>query len=188
MSAPTMTVQQIEVQIADARRCLAAFQQRSRELALPTVGGDPDAIASLAETNSASDQVLADLVVLEHARAAAVEQQAANDAAAHAEYCAGRMAIARDRAGAIVKLAARIDGLISEFETVFTEMSATENEIRKALREAGAPPNDVIIGQRGLGVFAIASLTALTSGTSRFNKPRAVADVATMAWADLLEG
>lgn len=186
MTAPSMTVDQIDAQIKAARQRLAVLRSKARELSLPVVSGDAEALSSLAQTNAETDRVLADLVVLDQARAVALQRMASEDAAALAGYRARHLTIAQDRAAAIVKLAIRADELVAEVKRVFTDLTDTENDIRRALREAGVPPSDVVVGQKGLAVFAIASLNAFTNGTDRFNKPRAVADIAKQAWADLL--
>lgn len=182
-----MTVDQIDAQIKAARERLAVLRSEARELSLPAVSGDGDAVSSLAQTNAETDRVLADLVVLDQARSAALQRLASEDAAALAAYRARHLLIAQDRAAAIVKLSARADELIAEVKRVFADLTETENDIRKALREAGVPPSDVVVGQKGIAVFAVASLNAFANGTDRFNKQRAVADIARNAWADLLK-
>lgn len=186
MEKPSMTVEQIDPQIKAARERLAALRSEARELSLPAVSGDGGALSALAQANAETDRVLADLVILDQARSAALQQLATVDAAALAGYRARHMSIAQDRAAAIVKLATRIDELVAEFKVVFAEMSATEREIWTALHEASAPPSDAVVGRKNLGQFAIASLTAFTNGTDRFGQTRAVADIAAKAWANLL--
>lgn len=180
------TVNQIDAQIKAARERLATLRIEARELSLPAVSGDGEAVSSLGQTNAEMDRVLADLVVLDQARSVALQRLASDDAAALADYRARHLSIAQERAVAIVKLAVRADELVGEVKRVFADLTETENEIRRALREAGVPPNDVVIGQKGLAVFAIASLNAFTNGTDRFSKPRAVADIAKQAWASIL--
>jgi hypothetical protein len=186
MHAPSMTVAQIEAQTTDARECLALLNDEAKDLSLLVVSGDQDAAAKLAGINAEVRQITADLAVLDNARLVAAEQQRDASDAKDAAYRARHMTIARDRAAAIVSLASRVDQIVAEFKSVYSEMVGTEEQIRRALREAGTPPNDAAVGQRGLAVFAIASLTAITNGTDRFSRTRAVADVARMAWADLL--
>jgi DNA repair exonuclease SbcCD ATPase subunit len=186
MSVPSMNVAEIEVKIADARERLASLDREAQDLAMPTVSGDHDAAASLARINSEVRQVTADVAVLERARLRAAQQQRKASEAEVAAYRARALEIAQDRAAAIVKLAARIDELTAEFRTVFTEMSTTERAIWTALREASAPPSDAVVGRKSLGQFAIAALTAFTTGADRFGQVRPVADVAATAWAFLL--
>lgn len=186
METPSMTVDQIDAQIKAARERLATLRSEARELSLPAVSGNGDAISSLAKTNAETDRVLADLVVLDQARSEALQRLATEDAAALAGYRARHLTIARDRAAEIVKLAARADELVAEFKTVFADLAVTEREIRNALREASAPPDDVVVGRKNLGQFAIAALTAFTTGTDRFGQVRPVAVIAEAAWRDLL--
>lgn len=181
-----MTVEQIDTQIKAARELLATLRSEARDLSLPAVSGSGDAVSSLAQINAETDRVLADMVILDQARSVALERLATVDAAALAEYRARHLTIAQDRAAEIVKLAVRADELVAEVKRVFTDLTETENGIRKALLEAGYAPNGVIVGQKGLAVFMIASLTAFTNGTDRFSKPRPVAEIAQQAWANLL--
>lgn len=187
MDTPSMTVEKIEVLISDARERLATLDSEAQALAMPAVSGDPDAAASLARINSEVRQVTADVAVLERARLTAAQQQREAEEAKDAAYRARHLEIAQDHAAVIVKLAARADELVAEFKVVFADMSATEREIWKALREASAPPHEAVVGRKNLGHFAIASLTAFTTGTDRFGQTRAVADIAANAWADLLK-
>jgi hypothetical protein len=180
-----MTVEQLDAEINAARERLAALRSEARELSLPAVSGDDDAISSLAQTNAETDRVLADLVILDQARSTALQLLATVDAAALAGYRARHFKIAQDHAAVIVKLASRADEIVGAFKAVFAEISATEREIWRALREADAPPNDVVVGRKNLGQFAIASLEAFTNGTDRFGQTRAVKDIAARAWADL---
>ena len=187
MNTPSITVDQIEAQIADARERLAGLDQEAQELSLSAVSGDQDAAASLARINAQVQQITGDVAVLERARLTAAQQQREADEAREASYRASHLEFAQDRATAIVNLAARIDELTAEFKTVFAEMSAAEREIWKALREASAMPSDAVVGRKNLGLFAIASLTAFINGTDRFGQTRAVADIAAVAWAHLLK-
>ena len=187
MDTPSITVPQIEAQITDRRECLALLDQEAQDLSLAAVSGDQDAAASLARINSEVAQITADLAVLDRARVTAAQQRREADEAREASYRASHLEYAQDRAAAIVKLAARIDELVAEFKSVFTDMSAVEREIWNALREASASPNDAVVGRQNLGIFAIASLTAFTNGTDRFGQTRAVADVAAKAWSHLLK-
>lgn len=187
MSAPSMSIAQIEAQIADARDRLATLDGEAQELAMPTVSGDQDAAAALARINAQVRQVTGDVAVLDRARLTAVEQQRKASEAEVTAYHLRHFEIARDHAAAIVKLASRADDLVAQFKAVFAEMSATEREIWKSLREASAPPSDAVVGRKNLGQFAIASLTAFTTGIDRYGQTRAVADVAANAWADLLK-
>jgi hypothetical protein len=186
MHEPSMTVAQIEAQTTDARECLALLNDEARDLSLLVVSGDQDAAAKLAGINAEVRQIAADLAILDNARLVAAEQQRDASDAKDAAYRARHMTIARDRVAAIVSLAGRIDDLIVEFKTAFTDLNATEREIWNALRQASALPHHAVVGTKNLGQFAVASLTALTNGTDRFAQGRAVADVAKAAWADLL--
>lgn len=186
MSAPSMTVAQIEAQIADARECLATLDRDAQSFALPAVEGNQDAAAALARINAEVQQITADLAVLDRARLTAAQQRREADEACVAEYRARHLATAQDCAASIVKLAARADELVAEFKVVFADMSTTEQQIWRALHEASVPPHDAVVGRKNLGQFAIASLTAFTNGTDRFGQTRAVADVATKAWSHLL--
>ncbi|MFB6448383.1 hypothetical protein [Bradyrhizobium tunisiense] len=186
MAASLITVVQLDRQLAAARDRLSELEQDARDLALPAVSGDQDAVASLASANSSIGQIRADLIILERARASVVEQQRQASEADATAYRARHLEIAQDRAAEIVKLAARADELVAEFKRVFAGISATEREIWMALNEASAPPSDAVVGRKNLGNFVMASLTAFTNGTDRFGQTRAVADVAAKAWADLL--
>jgi len=186
MSASSMTVAQIEAQIADAREGLATLDRDAQSFALPAVEGNQDAAAALARINTEVRQITADLAVLDRARITAAKQQRDESEAKAKDYRAHHRAIAQDRAAAIVKLAGRADDLVAEFKAVFADLAVTEREIWNALREASAPPHDAVVGRKNLGQFAIALLTAFTNGTDRFGQGRAVADVARTAWADLL--
>lgn len=187
METSSMTVDQIDAQIKAARERLSTLRSEARDLSLPAVSGDGEALSLLTQTNAETDRVLADLVVLDQARNVALQQLATVDAAALAGYRARHMTIAQDRAAAIVKLAGRIDDLVAQFKAVFAEMSETEREIWRALHEASAPPGDAVVGRKGLGSFALASLTAFINGSDKFGQTRPVADIAAKAWADLLK-
>lgn len=187
MTASLITVLQLDRQLAAARERLAVLEQDARDLALPAVSGDQDAITSLASANSSIGQIRAELVILERARVSVVEQQKKTSEADAAAYRARHLEFAQDRAAAIVKLAARADELVAEFKSVYDDLGATENQMWEALCEASALPQDAIVGRRNLRLLAIESMNAFTKGVDKFNKPRAVADVAKRAWAHLLK-
>ncbi|KRR27502.1 hypothetical protein [Bradyrhizobium retamae] len=187
MDTPLMTVDQIEEQIGAARERLAVLDQQAQSFALPAVAGDQDAAASLARINADVRQITADVSVLARAKLTIEQQQMKASEAEVTAYHLRHFEIAQDHAAAIVKLASRADDLVAQFKAVFAEMSATERKIWKALREASAPPSDAVVGRKNLGQFAIASLTAFTTGIDRYGQTRAVADVAAKAWADLLK-
>jgi hypothetical protein len=186
MSATSLTVAQIEAQTADARECLALLSDEAKDLSLLVVSGDQDATAKLAGINAEVRQIAADLAVLDNARVVAAQQQRDATDARDAAYRARNLAIAKDRAATIVQISGRLDDLIVEFKTAFTDLTATEREIWNALRQASALPHHAVVGTKNLGQFAIALLTAFTNGTDRFGQARPVADVARAAWAHLL--
>jgi DNA-binding LytR/AlgR family response regulator len=186
MDTPSMTVEQIEDQIGAARERLAVLDQEAQSLALPAVEGDEAAAASLARINSEIRQITADVAVLDRARITVAQQQRKASEAEVTAYHLRHFEIAQDHAAVLVKLASRADELVAEFKAVFADMSATEREIWKALHEASAPPSDAVVGRKSLGQFAIAALTAFTTGADRFGQTRAVADIAATAWAFLL--
>ncbi len=186
MSAPLMTIAQIDAQTTDARECLALLNDEAKDLSLLVVSGNQDATARLAGINAEVRQITADLAVLDNARVLSLQRQRDTTEADLAASRARHLEIARGRATEIVKLAGRMDDLVMELKSVYGAMVETEGHIRRALSAAGTPPNDFAVGQQRLGVFAIASLTAFTSGSDRFCQSRAVADVARAAWAHLL--
>ena len=182
----SLTIQQIDAQTAQAREFLSMLDGEAQELALPAVAGDQDAAAALARVNAQIRQTTADVAVLDRARITVAQQRREADDAGVAAYRVRHREIARDHAEVVVKLASRADELIAEIRVVLAEISATEREVSKALRASAAPLQDAVVGRQGLIQFAIASLNGIVNGTDRFNQARPVADVAKMAWADLL--
>jgi hypothetical protein len=183
-----LTSHQIASQISAAREQVVALEVEASDLAYPAVSGDKDAIASLATIQAKKRQAEADIRVLELAKDVAISKEVAAEKAKDQAYRDRHLDIAKERAATIMKLAARADELVDEFKAIFTSMGTVEQEIWRALREAAAPPSGSIVGRKGLGDFAVASLTAFTNGTDRFRQPRAVADVAATAWSHLLSG
>jgi hypothetical protein len=183
----TPTSQQIDANASAVHQHIASLEAKMPELSLAAVAGDQDAIASLADIQAQIRQAKADLSVLDLAKDAAIKGEIATDAAKAQAYREHHMEIARTRAADLMKLAARLDELVLEFKKVFGDLTATEREIWNALRKASASPDDGVVGRKNLGHFAIASLTAFTNGTDRFRQVRGVADVASVAWGDLLK-
>lgn len=187
MNALFMTVAQVQARISLTKERLDQLNDEACELALPAVAGSDEAAAALARIHGEVRQISDDLVILERAKLTAADLQRAADEAVTEAYRARHLSVAQDRAAEIVKLAVRADALVAEFQTVFTVIASTEQEILEALRRAGKPPTGDRVGQGGLNAFVIAALTAQVDGTARYRRSRPVAEIATSAWADLLK-
>lgn len=187
MDAPSITVHQIEAQIADGRERLARLDLEAQGLAMPVVSGDQDAAASLASINVQVQQITADLAVLERARlSAAQEQRAANEALAVAAR-ARHMADARASVARLIEIAQKIDRTHAAILPALKELDATELAIWNSLRLASAQPSSGIVGQRNLAAIAMDRLSAAANGKTMFlSDQRCVEEVAAAAWASLL--
>lgn len=179
---------QIAGQISAARDLIIGLEQEAHDLSYPAVSGDQKAVASLGTIRAQIRQANEDIAVLELAKGVAISKEAAAEQAEDQAHRARHMTIAREKAAAIVDLARRVDNLLVDFKAVLADLDATELAIWNALRGASTQPSSAIVGQRNIGHFAIALLTAFTNGSDRFRQPPAVADIAARAWSDLLGG
>lgn len=187
MDATSITVGQIEAQIADGRERLAQLDREAQDLAMPAVAGDQDAAASLASINGQVQQITADLAVLERARLAAAQQQQAVNEAVAAATRARHLANARASVARLIEIAQQIDRAQAAILPVLKELDATELAIWNSLRLASAQPSGGIVGQRNLAAIAMDRLSVAASGKTMFlSDQRCVEEVAASAWASLL--
>lgn len=187
METPSMTVHQVEAQIADARERLAILDREAQDLAMPTVSGDPDAAASLARINSEVTQITADLAVLDRARLTAAQQQREADEARKAADRSLRMADARASAAHLIELARDIDRAQRSMLPMLNQLVANERAIWNSLRQADAPPTGMIVGQRDLAGLAMDRLISAAQGRTMFlSDQRCVEEIAAAAWSFLL--
>lgn len=187
METPSMTVYQIETQIAEARERLASLDREAQDLAMPTVSGDQDAAASLAGINVQVQQITADIAVLERARLTAARQQREACEASAAADRARNLQIARVDAAKIIALAGQADQLIAAFDAVIADLETVEQHLWRALAQAAAQPSDAIVGRRGIGTIALARMCEVTDRRNKqIRQQRPVAAVASLAWKDLL--
>lgn len=181
------TSKQIDANLSAVRDLIATLENEARDLSLPAISGDQNAVTSLASLRAKIQQASADLDVLQDAKASALGQEAEAADVDAKNYRARHMAIAQDRSAAIVKLAGRAEELVAEFKDVLTNISTTERQIWNALREASAPPDSGIVGRKNLVALAIDRMTTRVNGKDIFlSDQRALADVARTAWRNLL--
>ncbi|MCK1492200.1 hypothetical protein IVB14_17670 [Bradyrhizobium sp. 180] len=187
MDTVSITVHQIEAQIADGRERLAQLDLEAQGLAMSVVSGDKDAAASLASINVQIQQITADLAVLERARlSAAQEQRAANEALAIAAR-ARHMADARASAARLIEIAQKIDRAHAAILPALKDLDAAELAIWNSLRLASAQPSVGVVGQRNLAILAMDRLSVAATGKTMFlSDQRCVEEVAATAWASLL--
>lgn len=182
-----LTSAQITAKISFAMSGMDTLRREESDLALAAVSGDDEAIKRIAEIRSQLRQIGEDVSILERARTAAQRKESEAAAARNEKYRARHMAIAREKAAEIVKIAARADEAVAAFKASTVEIDQVEREIHAALREADAKANTSRAGQTHLWRFAFDQITKFVKGIDSFDPGRPVADVARSAWRDLLE-
>lgn len=182
----TPTSRQIEAQLAAARERIATLDDKARDLSLPAVAGDQQAVTSLASIRVQIQQAEADLAVLADARMSALRHEASATEDEAQAYRERHFQTARERAAVIVQLAGRADELVAEFKTLVADMRGVEREIWIALREAGQPADSAIVGRKNLDEFPVNQLRMFVNGTDRFRDAKPVVEIAKRAWSHLL--
>ncbi len=182
------TVEQIEQKISAARERLRTLDCEAKELSLPAVSGDGEAVAAVARVNASIRQVTADLALLNNAYLFAAREEAEARAEVEAVRRRDQMAIAKRLAVDIVGLGTQADEYFSLIKALLSDLADAERKIGDALRAAGEPPNAAIIGRRGLGGFLIERLVTMQNGRDLFlSEQRPIAVIAAAAWDGLLD-
>lgn len=187
MDTTSISLKQIEAQIADGRERLAQLDREAQDLAMPAVSGDEHAATSLANINGQVQQIAADLAVLERARLTATQQQTEASEAKAAAARAGYMANARASVARLIEIAQQIDRAQAAILPALKELDTTELAIWNSLRLAHAQPSGGIVGQRNLAIIAMDRLSAAANGKTMFlSDQRCVEEIAATAWASLI--
>lgn len=179
------TPEQIDARLAALADALADAERTVAQLALPAAAGRTDAVNDLAKAQAKITQLNFERDVLEKARAAAATQVDEAALAEAARLRAEAKAQAVKHAARLVDMAQRADTLAAEFRSLVETMPDVEAELWRLLQEAGEEVSDGTVGRRGLARHAVNAVTSATLAPSL--RPRAVADVAGVAWACLLD-
>ncbi|MGM4915894.1 hypothetical protein [Tardiphaga sp. 813_E8_N1_3] len=183
----TLTSAQIDGNLAVARDLIGQLEDQSRDFSLPAASGDEAAVALLANVRAQIRQATEDVSVLELARQVAIASELNAAKMKDEAYRARHHQTARERAAEIVKRAVRADELLAELKAAIGGIAETERAIWNALRDAGEPPGDAIVGRKNLSQFAVDRVVAFSNGNDRLNANRPlVAEIARRAWANLL--
>lgn len=186
-ASDSLTSAQITSRITFITSSIEMLRQEESDLALAAVSGDDDAVKRIAEIRSQLRQIGEDVAILDRARTAAQRKESEAAAARDEAYRAHHLAIAREKAAELVKIAVRVDEAVAAFKACTVEIDRVEREIHSALREADAKANTGRVGQTHLWRFAFDLITKFVKGTASFDPGRPVADVARNAWSHLLD-
>ncbi|MBN8978914.1 MAG: hypothetical protein J0I08_20800 [Rhizobiales bacterium] len=186
-TSDSLTSAQITAKISFATSGMDTLRREENDLALAAVSGDDEAIKRIAEIRSQLRQIGEDVSILERARTVAQRKESEAAAARNQEYRARHLAIAREKAAELVKIAVRVDEAVAAFKACTVEIDRVEREIHTALREADARESGGRVGQMHLWRFAFDLITKFVKGTASFDPGRPVADVARSAWGHLLD-
>ena len=183
--AEAMTPDAIAARIDAINSLIEAEERAARDLALPAAAGSDEAVAAYAEAVQKINALHADKTLLAAAAAVAASQASSRSAAEAEAARAAAKDRAKDLAAQLVGMAQRTDVIAEEFASILRTMPELERALWAALREAGEPPSDGVVGRRNLVGHVASVVTSAPLAPSL--RPRPAADVSRVAWSFLLD-
>lgn len=183
MTKTKISTRDISIKIAAIDDQLLDLLADAERRSYGAVSGSEADIAALAENRRQRDNLEAQRVILDQAKAEATRNEAADREAAEIERGKQLMASSRLFAKKLKIRALKVDAMIADFVELVGELTSIENDLRTTARTAGV----VVDGRTGQSGIAHIAVTAMaTIQEPEFRRPRPLAETVDIAWLALL--